>query len=311
MAGPCPGTIRMRSPVCCDWGTTKPMPRHRPVVLRLTLLLCLLLVASALQAQGFPPSLNQRPAAPPQVDGQLSFCVFGDCQPAGNYANYRVTTAIMQTMALERPQFVIGLGDYIDGARGLDATRKQWQRFFGAVSPLQKLGAIPMVLTIGNHDSGSPLFDQYFGRRYFSFDAGNAHFIVLDTQQPGQYGRIAGTQWEWLNQDLAAAANARLIFVTVHQPLFPVGVHRGSAQDKYPPYRDRLHTLLAKYKVSAVFSGHEHLYNHQERNGVHYFISGGGGAPLYANADKGGFHHYLRVECADDSFTVQVKRLSL
>jgi hypothetical protein len=30
-----------------------------------------------------------------------------------------------------------------------------------------------------------------------------------------------------------------------------------------------------------VFSGHDHAYEHFFQNGVHYIVTGGGGAPLY------------------------------
>lgn len=285
------------------------MIRHSRSLRVSLLVLLLLLIAWPLLAQPFPATVNRRQAPEPSGTGELVFCVFGDCRPNGDSGRYRVTTSIMRAIALERPQFVLGLGDYIDGTQGLTETRQQWLRFFSALSPLQRPTPIPLALAIGNHDTGSPLFNEYFGRRYFSFDAGQAHFIVLDTEQPGQVGRITGTQWDWLNQDLAAAAKSPLIFVAMHQPLFPVSVHRGSSLDAYPPYRDRLHLLFARYKVSAVFTSHEHLYNHQERDGVHYFISGGGGAPLYAEPQNGGFYHYLLVKCTQDSYVVEVKRL--
>ncbi len=287
------------------------MPKRYRAAPRCTVLLILLLLPASLWADSFPSALNKPKVRLAPARGGLLFCAFGDCHPHGDSSRYRIAADVMRAIALERPQFVLGLGDYIDGAKGIEATRQQWLRFFSILTPLQQPTPIPMALAVGNHDYGSPLFDQYFGRRYFSFDVGSVHLIILDAQQPSEYGMIAGAQWQWLNADLAAAAQARIIFVAVHQPLFPVGAHRGSSLDKYPNYRDRLHLLFAHNKVSAVFSGHEHLYNHQQRDGVHYFISGGGGGPLYAEPSAGGFYHYLVVECSDESFTVQVKRLNL
>jgi hypothetical protein len=37
--------------------------------------------------------------------------------------------------------------------------------------------------------------------------------------------------------------------------------------------------------VSAGFFGHDHNYQHYLKNGIHYLIAGGGGAPLY-DVDK-------------------------
>ena len=42
-----------------------------------------------------------------------------------------------------------------------------------------------------------------------------------------------------------------------------------------------LEPLFEKYKVTAGLFGHDHNYQHYLVHGVHYFISGGGGAPLY------------------------------
>ena len=35
-------------------------------------------------------------------------------------------------------------------------------------------------------------------------------------------------------------------------------------------------------RVSFVFSGHDHLYQRGEVDGLKYVVSGGGGAPLYS-----------------------------
>ena len=43
--------------------------------------------------------------------------------------------------------------------------------------------------------------------------------------------------------------------------------------------------LFEKHGVSAAFFGHDHNYQHYLRNGIHYVITGGGGAPLY-DVDK-------------------------
>ena len=71
-----------------------------------------------------------------------------------------------------------------------------------------------------------------------------------------------------------------------------------------------MHKLFIDCGVDAVFHGHEHLYHHQERDGGHYFISGGGGADLYAEPANGGFHHYLHVSVTEDGFVVEVKRIT-
>jgi hypothetical protein len=43
--------------------------------------------------------------------------------------------------------------------------------------------------------------------------------------------------------------------------------------------------MFEKYHVTAAFFGHDHTYQHYLKNGIHYIITGGGGAPLY-DVDK-------------------------
>ena len=47
------------------------------------------------------------------------------------------------------------------------------------------------------------------------------------------------------------------------------------------PHMTALMPMFEKYKVTAGFFGHDHNYQHYLKNGVHYFTTGGGGAPLY------------------------------
>jgi len=287
--------------------------RYR-LVLSLVLCVGLLGVACAqVKPKELPSPVVRPPTEAKSEPGSHVFCVFGDCRPDGDASRLALTSRLASVMADERPELVIGTGDYVDGASNAAKQKQQWNDFLRSFWPLQKHGPVPFAAAVGNHDvSGGMggIFTGTLGTRYYSFDLARAHFIVLDTEQPGQVGQITGAQWSWLCQDLQAARAAPLIFVVLHEPLFPVSVHRGSSLDKYPKYRDRLHMLFAQMKVSAVFAGHEHLYNHQKRDGVNYFITAGGGAPLYASAPNGGFYHYLKVTFTDREFAVTVQRLS-
>ncbi|MGI4787665.1 MAG: metallophosphoesterase family protein [Janthinobacterium lividum] len=63
---------------------------------------------------------------------------------------------------------------------------------------------------------------------------------------------------------------------------------------------------MVKYKVRAVFCGHNHIYWHKVVDGVNYFISGGGGAPLDATPENGGYLHYVTVQVDGTKLTTQV-----
>src|SRR5690606_3948412 len=69
---------------------------------------------------------------------------------------------------------------------------------------------------------------------------------------------------------------ARAIFATAHDGPYSRGPHGGNAHaaEHYVP-------VLARYGVSLLFTGHDHLYQRGAMNGLPYMVSGGGGAPLY------------------------------
>jgi MYXO-CTERM domain-containing protein len=103
-------------------------------------------------------------------------------------------------------------------------------------------------------------------------------FISLDSNKITD-----GTQKSFLNAKLAAAAGDQAInhvFVWFHHAPYSVGNHGDNAtvQNEWVPLFDN-----PVNKVTAVFSGHDHLYG-RFNNGskVAYIVSGGAGAPLYS-----------------------------
>ena len=246
---------------------------------------------------------------------EFTFAVFGDCQPAGQEPYSPALERLATDIGEMAPAFVLGTGDYIDGSTNPSRVRWQYNQFFAAIAPMQSRQAVPVALAPGNHNimglrANQDIFKEYFRHLHFSFNYGGCHFIILDSEEPGREGRIAGQQLEWLKQDLEAHKNARLSFVALHRPLFPVDGHVGSSLDVHLRERDALHGLFVQQGVDCVFMGHEHLYNHREKDGVHYFITGGGGGPLYATPERGGFYHYLLIEVTQTSYRVTVRRIA-
>ena len=71
--------------------------------------------------------------------------------------------------------------------------------------------------------------------------------------------------------------------------------------------------MFEKYRVSAAFFGHDHNYQHYLKNGIHYVITGGGGAPLYdVNQPPEGItqkvvsiENFVKVSVADKRVHIQ------
>lgn len=255
-----------------------------------------------------PAPLPSPTLAPPTTS--LSFGVLGGCRPGATGPVSPVLQRIAEELGRRQPEVVIGTGDYVEGSPDPATLERQYQWLFYALQPLQSSRIVPIAFAPGGHDvrssANARLFSSYFGGTYHSFDRWTAHFIVLDTEIPGQEQRIMGDQWWWLVRDLYQALGTRYIFVVTGRPLFPVAGGRGSSLDRYPRCREALHALLRDYHVSAVFSGGEGLYDYQEREGVRYFITGGAGGALDETAGPGrAFSHYLWVRCAEGGFQVE------
>lgn len=113
----------------------------------------------------------------------------------------------------------------------------------------------------------------------YSFDYGNAHFVVLNeyydgSSDTGTDGDIVPALYDWLEADLEAT-NKKWIFVTGHEPVYPQpdaywndSRHVGDSLDKYPANRDAFWALLDSYNVTAYLCGHTHRYSRFLKDGV-------------------------------------------
>ncbi len=223
------------------------------------------------------------------------FVVMGDNRPQWSDADMITPSAGYQRAVKEvnllQPEFVILLGDLIHGYTNAAAVETQWDAFDAQTKQFE----MPVYLVVGNHDVFNKQTEQIYQRRYgklwYSFDAKDCHFVVLDSEDQTDSTRIVGAQLEWLKTDLAAA-KGKGIFVFIHQPLW--GMKDGAFAKS--EWGRTIHPLLAAAGADTVFAGHEHQYTLQPtRDGVRYVISGGAGAELEGTPLSGGFFHYMLV----------------
>jgi 3',5'-cyclic AMP phosphodiesterase CpdA len=237
-------------------------------------------------------------AAEPSAN-RFRFVILGD--RTGN-ANAEVYARIWAEIGRERPDFVITVGDTIQG--GNDATAAQEWR---ALRPTWERYRLPFYFTPGNHDIWSEpsrrVFERETGRpAYYGFDFRNAHFTVLDNS--GSLD-LSGPQMEFLARDLEQNRRRSPKFVFFHQPfwLIPVKLQSG----EFP-----FHQLARKYGVNYVVSGHGHQFVRLLQDGVVYLEAGSAGGNLKGleigqGFAEGWFYSHLIARVEGDRVWVTVK----
>jgi len=118
--------------------------------------------------------------------------------------------------------------------------------------------------------------DKYPNMTNFSFDQGNAHWTVIDSNPYVDWN--VSTLRDWVAKDLVAAANATWRFVLYHHPCF------NSSRAHYEQQQMRLIApILEKGKVDIVFAGHVHNY---QRTYPMTFVPDNQGSQLVAGANN-------------------------
>lgn len=226
---------------------------------------------------GKPEGKGSFKTAPnPASPTDFEFLVYGDNRTRPD-AHTKVIQAILKSGA--SPEFVVQTGDMVENG----ADNALWPTFFDIERDL--LRKVSFFPSLGNHERDDRNYFDFFDQKaaYYSFTWGSCHFAVLDSDiaavAPTEAGRQAFWQEEtkWLEDDLKANQGAAFRFVVAHHPpMTAVKARQGNN-----PHMTALMPMFEKYKVTAGLFGHDHNYQHYLANGIHYFIAGGGGAPLY------------------------------
>ncbi|HHY37167.1 MAG TPA: metallophosphoesterase family protein [Firmicutes bacterium] len=185
----------------------------------------------------------------------FSFLFMGDVQ--GGYQRWG---ELLAGALGENPDlgFLLLGGDLVDQGHSTE----EWEEFFAAAAPVFR--RLPLLPALGNHDHPE-LFRQFFAlpqngpagyeETIYSFDYGNCHITVLDSNSlglpgTGDYEKIAA----WLREDLASSQKTWKIVVCHHPPYQAVDNWRGEH------LRTNWVPLLEAGGVDLVLSGDQHVY---------------------------------------------------
>ena len=204
------------------------------------------------------------------------------------------------------PQLILTGGDCVMDVMENDAARAKvlgdlWRRL------LRDECGLPVENCLGNHDvwgwhrkgskttGNEPLWGKKWAldllgmdRPDRSFDRGGWHFVVLDSVFPsgdGYTARLDDEQFEWLKSDLVSTPADRPVVVVSHIPILAACAYFDGENEKSGDWvipgsfvhidaRRIKDLFLGHRNVKLCLSGHEHLVDRVDYNGVSYVCDG-------------------------------------
>lgn len=259
---------------------------------------------------------------------KFTFAIFSDLTGGERERVFEIAVA---QLALLRPEFILNVGDLIEGdsadAVGVAAERDSFdERAHRAKAPIFYVG--------GNHDLTGELlqrtWDARYGRRYYHFVYKGVLFLVLDTEDASpergeqifeirkralavleergfdayreteyfhlperETGSISGRQVDYFSDVLAEHDDVRWTFLLMHKPAW--------LREEFAAF-EAIEEALGE-RPYTVFAGHFHTYRHSSRRGRDYIrLATTGGVQI--DGDERSMDHVTLVTVDDDGVDI-------
>ena len=224
--------------------------------------------------------------------------IYPDSQ-SGDYSQWE---EIVKNSALRTPRtaLYISMGDLVDNGEHA----YQWRTWLNSIRPLS--ANVPLATTLGNHEMYTldwkmrepraylnyfdvpPNGNETFNRRYYSYDFGDVHYVVLDTMlyesnhednHDTHHPDLYDVEVQWLRQDLAANTKKWTV-VLMHRDPFQYAFDRPGASRAagFDEEGVLFMPIFDEFNVDLVLSAHLHSY--RNRGHVRNFERDASG-PLY------------------------------
>lgn len=248
----------------------------------------------------------------PENTENFSFLVITDHQKGNpcHLPDYGKVGELLKDALKKHPEcrFILTVGDNCDNGQN----ELQWNGMFEGLKGI--IESIPYMMTTGNHDNRGFLsyFPEPVGKLYlehadfydfqfepsypmngpegyttenYSFDYGNAHFLIMGINAPEKVA-------PWAFDDLQKSDKTWKLG-TYHFPIYPV-MPEGQNNDGYPWLRKP----IEDGRLDILFAGHEHsfartfptkgdeLFDRPSEGTVHYIAGNGGGNIYHSNCQK-------------------------
>ena len=237
-------------------------------------------------------------------DKKFKAIIFPDSQSA----DYDVWGGVAKIAFEKNPDadFFVNVGDIVDNGED----KNQWQAWMEKIS--EQMKKIPFVPVMGNHETYSRDWKvrmpvaylnyfsvpdngvENFSRRFYSFDFGAAHFVVLDSQwdelekfQPN----LIEVQKNWLREDLKKTSKAWKI-AFIHKDVLQYRIKgRPERREGFSDVGLNFMPEFENLNFDAVFTAHLHTYRNRGRlknfvedeTGPLYILTGLAGDVRYSN----------------------------
>ncbi|USD33539.1 MULTISPECIES: phosphodiester glycosidase family protein [Vibrio] len=236
-------------------------------------------------------------------DDDVRIMLYGDTQTTGDGSinhGAPLVTELFDKMESQLPDtdLIMHVGDFTEDMSDYQLVRQ----FFDAISGEGRLASKLFVPTVGNHEvynEGREKFEAIFNtpqngpfgypnqKSIYSFDYGNAHIAVLNTEL------FTDEEWidmtDWLVNDMQASDKPWKL-VMLHRP--PYNANPNSGNDMVNQYLPQAADTAG---VDLVLSGHDHIYSRSvaveggkpNAAGVNYLIAGSASMKFYDAGQDG------------------------
>lgn len=224
--------------------------------------------------------------------------IYPDSQ-SGDYSGWE---QLVKDSAYRNPRtaLYISMGDLVDNGE----QDYQWRTWLNSIRPLS--ANVPLAPTLGNHEMYTldwkmrepraylnyfdvpPNGNETFNGRYYSYDFGDVHYVVLDTMlyesnhednHDTHHPDLYDIEVQWLRQDLAANTKKWTV-VLMHRDPFQYAFDRPGASRAagFDEEGVLFMPIFDEFNVDLVLSAHLHSY--RNRGHVRNFERDASG-PLY------------------------------
>ncbi|MEN8186330.1 MAG: metallophosphoesterase [Bacteroidota bacterium] len=238
-------------------------------------------------------------------DDKFTFAILGDKTGGGEF-NWPIFDRAVDEINLLRPEFVIMVGDMIQGAvSDENIVRNMWEEFSSHTQRLK----VPLLIYPGNHDMSNEVMYDYWtkniGLRYYSFVYKNNLFLMLNTEEYRKTNddTLGAKQLAFIENELKMNSDVNQTFIFMHRPLWTEKSNKRSKKEEW----NKISSWI-KDRKALIVAGHWHNLLYEKKEGNRYLVHGSTGGVLKENnlAELGKFHHYSMVSVDMDTSVISI-----